>query len=43
LTSITPGMVRSCGLMIQSWMVRSSVGVNSAPVGDFAPALASTE
>ena len=29
LTSATPGTERSCGLMIQSWTVRSSVSVLS--------------
>jgi len=27
LISVTPGTVRSCGLMIQSWISRRSVGV----------------
>jgi hypothetical protein len=27
LISVTPGTLRSCGLMIQSWISRRSVGV----------------
>ena len=42
LTSMTPGTLRSCGLMIQSWIVRRSVSVKAPPPGAFAPSLAST-
>jgi hypothetical protein len=42
LISATPATLRNCGLMIQSWISRRSVGVYGVPSAFFAPGLAST-
>ena len=36
-TSVTPGTVRSCGLITQSWSVRRSVGSQGRPCSSVAP------
>ena len=42
LISVTPMTLRNCGLMIQSWISRKSVGVYGVPSGFFAPSCVST-
>ena len=43
LTSVTPGTVRSCGRITQSWIVRRSIGVYGRAVARLvAPGSAST-